>query len=49
MFQFLVSIFINFLLPQSNLALLVILDNLKNILVKFINVFILLSFSDTFT
>lgn len=40
------GVLINFLLPQSDLGLFIILDNLKDVLVELIDILVLLPLSD---
>jgi hypothetical protein len=42
------SALINFFLPESNLRFFIITDDLKNVLMKFLYIFVLLSFCDSF-
>ena len=45
-FEFFVSVLIDFLFPQSDLGLFVILDNLQNVLVEFIDILVFFPFGD---
>lgn len=42
------SALINVLLPESNFRLLIVLNNLQDVLVKFFNIFVFFSFGDSF-
>ena len=44
--QFFVGVLIDFLLPQSDLGLFIILDDLKDVLVELIDILVLLPLSD---
>lgn len=44
--QFFVSVLIDFLLPQSNFGLFVVLDDLEDVLVELIDILVFLPFGD---
>jgi hypothetical protein len=46
MFQFLMGVFVDLFFPQSDFAFLVVFDNFEDVLIEFVHVFVLLSFSD---
>lgn len=46
MLEFFVSVLIDFFFPQSYFALFVVFDDFEYVLVEFVDVFVLLSFSD---
>ena len=47
-FEFFMSVFVDFLLPKTDFGFFVVIDDLENILMQFLNIFVFFSFSDAF-
>ena len=47
-FEFFMSVLINFFLPKTNFGFFIVIDDLEDILMQFLNIFVFFSFGDAF-